>query len=177
MGPVVAEGPQDSGSARHERGGAEPGARQGKREEGDDKWGHGVSGSQGGSGDARERAERLTGWPALSVGDARVRRGLSGESDARQAGLRGVKHWLRREAGRCGAERWTGPGACCCGPQGRERARAGLVWAVGPRCARLRLWGFGLLGWAGVEKRGVGQGIGFEFEFWVFLLFLFSFLC
>ena len=50
MGPVVAEGPQDSGSARHERGGAEPGARRGKREEGDDKWGHGVSGSQGGVG-------------------------------------------------------------------------------------------------------------------------------
>ena len=74
----------------------------------------------------------------------RSARGVGGESDARQAGRRGVKRWLRREAGRCGAERWTGPGACCYGPQGRERAHAGLVWVVGPRCARLRLWGFGL---------------------------------
>ena len=40
----------------------------------------GAAASVGGdwdAGDARERA--LTGWPALSVGDARARRGLSGE--------------------------------------------------------------------------------------------------
>ena len=37
----------------------------------------GAAASVGGdwdAGDARERAERLTGWPALSVGDARARR-------------------------------------------------------------------------------------------------------
>ena len=41
----------------------------------------GAAASVGGDwdvGDARERVERLTGWPALSVGDARARRGLSG---------------------------------------------------------------------------------------------------
>ena len=47
------------------------------------------------AGDARERAERLTGWPALSVGDARARRGAE-----RDAGLRwgGGQRWAGRMA-------------------------------------------------------------------------------
>ena len=54
------------------------------------------------------------------------------------------------------AERWTGPGACCCGPQGRERARVGLVWAAG-------------MGWAGA---GLSLVLGFAFSISLSLLFL-----
>jgi len=57
VGPAGAGGPRDSEASRHERGGAEPGARRGKREEEDD----GLTGgpklsARGRRGRARRRA-------------------------------------------------------------------------------------------------------------------------
>ena len=85
----------------------------------------GAAASVGGdwdAGDARERA--LTGWPALSVGDARARRGLSGTLGC------------GRKLGRCA-------------PAGRE----GSWWAAGKekeRVGRREKWvGFGFFYWAG----------------------------
>ena len=58
------------------------------------------------AGDVRERA--LIGWPALSVGDARARRGLGGTLGCGGEKARvGPDAW--RGAGR-GKGRWAGPG-------------------------------------------------------------------
>ena len=68
VGPAGAGGPRNSEASRHERGGAEPGARRGKREEEDDELtggpklsarGRGEVGRASGSGTgvrARERS-------------------------------------------------------------------------------------------------------------------------
>ena len=81
----------------------------------------GAAASVGGDwdvGDVRERAERLTGWPALSVGDARARRGLSGTLGCGRklgrcapAGREGSWWAAGKEKERVGRkERWVGLG-------------------------------------------------------------------
>jgi len=81
----------------------------------------GAAASVGGdwdAGDARERA--LTGWPALSVGDARARRGLGGTLGCGGEEARGGPDaW--RGAGQ-GKGRWAGPRV-----EGKWAER-GLIW-------------------------------------------------
>ena len=71
---------------------------------------------QGGARAAR--AEWLTGWPALSVGDARAWRGLSGESDARQVGVE-RSAGLGRARAAVGRRGENEPALGWCGPLGR----------------------------------------------------------
>jgi len=75
------------------------------------------------AGDARasaERAEWLTGWPALSVGDARGWRGLSGDGFAEPEGKEGragvglLERVLGRHRERERGPGRTGPGFGCC---------------------------------------------------------------
>ena len=75
------------------------------------------------AGNARasaERAEWLTGWPALSVGDARGRRGLSGDGFAEPEGKEGragvglLERVLGRHRERERGPGRTGPGFGCC---------------------------------------------------------------
>src|SRR6185312_15970191 len=96
------------------------------------------------TGDARERAERLTGWPALSVGDARARRGLRGTLGCGGEEARGGPDawrragWGKRTLGwatRGEAAGYTmpaGPGGC--GPRwervGCGEERVGTGWAA-----------------------------------------------
>ena len=80
MGPAGAGGPRDSEASRHERGGAEPGARRGKREEGDDKRAGGCA--------SGPRAGKEKRW-ALSEA-------LREKRKRRQAGLREWLGWVHR---------------------------------------------------------------------------------
>ena len=98
----------------------------------------------GGGGDARASAERvewLTGWSALSVGDARGRRGLSGDGFAEPEGKEG-----RAGVGLLGWAAGEGAGPA----QGKGEGAGPASGRAGPRelgCWRL---GFGpgfKLGW------------------------------
>ena len=89
--------------------------------------GAGSGGTYTAAGDARasaERAEWLTGWSALSVGDARGRRGLSGDGFAEPEG----------KGGACGGRpaglgRWSGCWAVTGKGRGERGPGLGLVWA------------------------------------------------
>ena len=74
----------------------------------------GAGGSAGRCACAGWSGGRWLDWAGLSV---------TGRETRLRAGLGA---WERGERAAGEAERWTGPGASCCGPQGRERARAGL---------------------------------------------------
>jgi len=94
------------------------------------------------AGDARasaERAEWLTGWPALSVGDARGWRGLSGDGFAEPEGKEGragvgLLGWAAGEGAgpaQGKGEGRTGRGSF--GPAGLRRAGPGKEWDRGRR--------------------------------------------
>ena len=121
----------------------------------------GATASVGGdwdAGDARERAERLTGWPALSVGDARARRGLRGTLGCGGAEARGGPDaW--RGAGR-GKGRWAGPRV-----EGQRATRRLLGQGVWAALGEGRVWrgkGWNRLGcFLVLGCYGLGLGAGF----------------
>ena len=111
------------------------------------------------AGDARasaERAEWLTGWSALSVGDARGRRGLSGDGFAEPEGKEG-----RTGVGLLGWAAGEGAGPA----QGKGEGAGPASGRAGPR--ELGCW---RLGFGPGFKLGWVSSFGFSLPFYFYFL-------
>jgi hypothetical protein len=103
-GPAGAGGPWDSEASRHERGRAEPGARRGKREEGDDKRARLAARATGDAGPSASRGGRGgsgLGWrlrEQAASGEGEEVGRIAGASwalrEKRKRRRAGLKEWL-----------------------------------------------------------------------------------